>query len=408
MNKITQLFFLILFPFFPFWAWFLSLIKDTQIEIYISLILIPVAFYFLITPKINLPKYLLFFILFTIYHLCSVYKNNLVPSDTNLLRFFLSDRNVLACLFFFVIENTHFDERFIRIMTRNIFIIVIISLLVSLLQIKYPYFFVSPYVTANMEREEYLSENRIFSIYSWVDLNSLGITFPILVAILLSFFSHKKLTFPLIVISGLVVSFLTKARYAMVSVIIVFSQLFFSSKIKLSKKVYILLIFTGSVVISLSVAKAMGYDIQRVIDERILEKSTHMGSANTRIYSYYVFLKVFPEHPMFGVGPETKTDVIRLLGGIAPLIHVGYLSYLYFYGLIGCFLFFFSIFYLLRDAWIVGTKYEFWGGFYGLLSFCVANTTMVYFNLSEMGIVLIILYLRYFKETSSLELATSN
>jgi hypothetical protein len=63
---------------------------------------------------------------------------------------------------------------------------------------------------------------------------------------------------------------------------------------------------------------------------------------------------------------------------------------------------------LLRDAWIVGTKYEFWGGFYGLLSFCVANTTMVYFNLSEMGIVLVILYLRYFKETSSLELATSN
>jgi len=192
------------------------------------------------------------------------------------------------------------------------------------------------------------------------------------------------------------------------SSIIVFLQLFFTSRINLSKKVYILLIFTGSVMISLSVAKAMGYNIQQVIDERILEKSTNMGSANTRILSFYVFLKIFPEHPIFGVGPRTQTEVIRLLGGRAPIIHIGYLSYLYYYGLVGCFFFFLAVFYLLRDAWVIGTKYDFWGAFYGLLAFCFANTTLVYFNLSEMGIVLIVLYLRYFKETSSLELVTSS
>jgi hypothetical protein len=314
---------------------------------------------------------------------------------------------VLACLFFFVIENTHFDKRFIRIMNRNIFIVVSISLITSLLQIKNPSFFVHPSVLANINNETFLSENRIFSIYSWLDLNTLGITFPILIAILLSFFSQKKIASPILILSGIIVSFLTKARYVMISIIIVFSQYFFISKISLGKKATILIIFFGSIMISVSVAKAMGYNIQQVIDERILEKSTNMGSANARILSYYVFLKVFPEHPLFGVGPETSPEVVRLLGGRAPIIHVGYLSYLYFYGLIGCFFLFLAIFYMLKRAWTIGSKNDFMAGFYGLLAFCIANTTMVYFNFSEMGIVLVIIYLRYFSEKPALELSAA-
>src|ERR1035437_9994 len=407
MNKTAQLLFLILFPFLPFWAFILFMIRPTEIEMFLTLSMIPFASYIIITPKINFPKYLVFFSIFTIYHLYSVFINKLIPSDTTTLKFFLADREVLACLFFFVIENTHFDERFIRIMNRNIFIVVGISLITSLLQIKNPSFFVPPSVLANINNETFLSENRIFSIYSWLDLNTLGITFPILIAILLSFFSQKKIASPLIILSGIIVSFLTKARYVMISTIIIFSQYFFISKMSLSKKVSILLIFFGSIMISVSVAKAMGYNIQQVIDDRILEKSTNMGSANTRILSYYVFLKVFPEHPLFGVGPETRPEVVRLLGGWAPIIHVGYLSYLYYYGLLGCFFVFLAIFFMLKRAWTIGSKNDFMAGFYGLLAFCIANTTMVYFNFSEMGIVLVIIYLRYFSEKPALELSAA-
>ena len=272
-----------------------------------------------------------------------------------------------------------------------------------MIQLKNSSFFVAPYITENTDNETYLTEDRIFSIYSWVDLNTLGITFPILLAILLSFFSHKKGSTPVIILTGIIVSFLTKARYVMLSTLIVFSQLFFVSKINLNKKASILIIFFASILISISVAKALGYNIQQVVDERILEKGTNMGSANARILSFYVFLKVFPENPIFGVGPQTRSEVIRLLGGRAPLIHIGYLSYLYYYGLIGCFFFFLAIFFMLRQAWIIGSKHEFWAAFYGLLAFCFANTTMVYFNLSEMGIILIVLYLRYFSEKSEPE-----
>jgi hypothetical protein len=407
MNKITQLLFLILFPFLPFWAFILFKVRPTEIEILLTMAMTLLSAYIIITPKINFPKYLIFFVIFTVYHIYTVLEYKLIPPDTTTLKYFLADRNILACLFFFVVENTHFDERFIKIMNRNILLIVFVSLMVSLWQIKNPEFFVQPSVFQNVNNETFLTENRIFSIFSWVDLNSLGITFPILIGIMLNFASSHKLTTPFITLSGIIVSFLTKARYAMLSMLIVFSQYFFTSKLSVSKKASILVIFFGSILISLSVAKAVGYNIQQVIDDRILEKSTKMGSASTRILSYYVFLKVFPEHPLFGVGPETRPEVVRLLGGRAPIIHVGYLSYLYFYGLFGCTFLFLSIFYMLKRAWTIGTQYDFLAGFYGLVAFCFANTTMVYLNFSEMGIVLVIIYLRYFSEKSTTELATT-
>jgi O-antigen ligase len=121
------------------------------------------------------------------------------------------------------------------------------------------------------------------------------------------------------------------------------------------------------------------------------------SSAGARITSYNVFVLKFPEHPWFGVGPHTRDDVAALLGEGVPIIHVGYLSYLYYYGIVGCFFFFFSLIFLLKDAFMVGWKFRFWGSFYGILAFCLANATLVYFNLSEAGIVLAVVYLRYYR-----------
>jgi hypothetical protein len=121
-----------------------------------------------------------------------------------------------------------------------------------------------------------------------------------------------------------------------------------------------------------------------------------MGSAKARILSYEVFFLVFPENPLVGVGPATRPDVVALLGGEAPVIHIGYLSYLYYYGVFGFLLLVISLFFLLKEAWIVGKKHNFWGSFYGLVSFCIANISFVYFNFGEMGIILSIIYLRYY------------
>jgi hypothetical protein len=400
MNKLLKSLLLFLFPFFPLIAWAAHFVNERPVRFYLNLVLIPLASYFLVNSGKRLPKYLLFFGLFTVYHIVSSFLTNTIPADQNKIFFIIADVNLFALSLFVIIENTELDDVFLKLMTRNVFIIVIISLLVSLVQVKNPAFFFND----SIDVTAYVGEDdiRVTSIYSWVTLNSGGITFPILIAILLNYYKTGTRDFFIIILCGIVVAFLSKARYAMISTIIAFSQLFFSGKVSFKKIFSLLLVFIIAGYLIVFAAGEMGYNIEEVISNRILEKDNEMGSAKARVTSYEVFLKKFPENPLLGVGPETKEDVKLLLGDDAPLIHVGYLSYLYFYGIAGCLFLFTALFYLLNDAWVAGKKYNFWGGFYGLLSFCIANLTLVYFGFSETGIVLIVIYLRYYKTRYSL------
>ncbi|MBK7028614.1 MAG: hypothetical protein IPH45_05145 [Bacteroidales bacterium] len=319
MNGIIQILLKLFYPFYPFWIWFVYTFAGQNFDYYYGAIWLPIVFYLLLTKRNRMPLYLLLFMGFSIFHLLSIFIHDIKPADINWLLYFMSDRAVVACALFFVIENTHFDQKFIKSLSRNIFIVVGISLVVSIIQTRDPYFFFN----LNADKEmTYFDQNRVFSIYSWVDLNTLGITFPFLLSISMNVYDLKHKLFALNIISGIIVAFLTRARYVMISTIIVFSQLFFNSAIE-----------------------NYGFDFNQVIEERILEKDTDMGSAKARLLSYYVFMMKFPENPWFGVGPETRDDVIQLLGGDAPLIHVGYLSYLYFYGIVGCLFIFHPFFF---------------------------------------------------------------
>ena len=188
----------------------------------------------------------------------------------------------------------------------------------------------------------------------------------------------------------------------MISALVAFSQLFVNRKKSLAKRAFLIFVFVGSIFFIGFVAEGFGFNIKEVIDNRILEKESEMGSAKTRITSYEVFLIVFPEHPWLGVGPKTRDDVIRLLNDETPIIHIGYLSYLYYYGICGCFFLFLSIYHLLKRAWSVGRQYNFWGSFYGLITFCLANLTFIYFNFCEMGIIIAIIYLKYYNDKHAL------
>lgn len=400
MNKFIQNLFLILLPFYPIWAWLCFSLTNKSIYLFADAVLLPLALYLIITVNKKLPLYLIFFIIFTGYHLASVIITNTFPPDTNKLYYILSQPHLLACAFFIIIEHTVFDNPFIEKLNRLILLIVALSLVVSIIQIKFPSFFFNRTLDPD---SGYLDERRCASIYSWTNLNSLGISFPILISLLVSFYQKNKSTLSFIVLAGIIVSFLSKARYVMVSGIIVLSQLFFNTKISVIKKAsFVVVLFVGIYFIDVA-ASSLGYNINDVIENRILEKDNDMGSAKARIRSYEVFMIVFPEHPWLGVGPETRKEALDLLNGEVTIIHVGYLSYLYFYGVVGFSILLLSIFFLLRDTWKVGKRDNFWGIFYGLVSFCLANITFVYFNFSEMGIVISIIYLRYFNYRSALK-----
>jgi len=401
MNKIILLLLAVLFPFYPLLAWVFHFVNSKPMMFYLNLLMLPVALYYLVNSSRKLPPYLVAFLLFTLYHVGISFYTDTLPKNQNAVFFIFSDLNVFACSLFLIIENTVFDEPYMRRMNRNILILVGLSLVVSIIQVKNPSFLYD----TSIEIEAYVGEGdvRIASLYSFAGVNSGGITFPILIAILLNFYDTSHKLFPLIVIGGLVVTFLTKARYVMISSIISFSQLFFSGRVSMQKILSLLMGLVVIVAVVVAAANQLGFNINEVIEQRILEKDNEMGSAKARITSYEVFMKKFPEHPWFGVGPATRQDVKDLLGDEAPLIHVGYLSYLYFYGIIGCLFLFLTLFFILRWSWVIGRQYGFWGAFYGFLGFCFANVTFVYFNFSEMGIVLIVLYLHYYSNLESVQ-----
>jgi hypothetical protein len=394
MNKLLQNLFLVLFPFYPFVDWIFHYVNVKPMGLFLIIFLIPFVVFYMSKPTRRFPPYLGFWIAFTIYHVISSVLSHSIPPGDNIVFWVLTDMNVLACVFFILVENMEFDEPFMDKMTRNLLILVVIATIVSLVQIKNPAFFVNP----NVNIQEFIGEDiRNPSIFSWSNSNSAGICFPILIAILLNYHETKTKTFLIILLCGIIVVFLGKSRYAMMSIILAFLQLFILRGGSLKRAISLIVIFIATFYTIILIAGQFGFDIDEVITNRILEKDTEQLSAKARVVSYDVFLKKFPENPWIGVGPTTRKDVVDLLGGIAPIIHVGFLSYLYYYGVIGCFFIFAALFCLLKDAWDVGKKWGFWGSFFGLLGFCLANTTMVYFNLSEMGIIVAVIYIRYYK-----------
>jgi hypothetical protein len=403
MNNFVQNLFKIIFPFYPFWAWFFSFFTNKGFGFFFSIFLLPIAIYLLTHKKNSLPKYLCFFILFTIYHITSAFINNTIPASTHWFYFIFSDINVLGCIVLTIVEITTFEKNFIAKMNQYLFLTVIVSLIVSVIQIRNPLFFFNVSGDADWGLG-YIDENRNFSIYSWINYHSLGMSFPILVSILISEYNtaHKSSRSIIVFLFGFIVCFLSRYRFAMISAIIVSSQMIFTSSKSFLGKLSLVFIALSSILLVGYISEKLGFKIEEVISNRILETDSDMASANARLTSYNVFFLKFPEHPWFGVGPETRDDVLALLEEGTSIIHVGYLSYLYYYGVFGALLLFISLFCLLQRAWIVGKTTGFWGSFYGLLAFCIANLSFVYFDFSEMGIVIALIYLRYYNCKSSL------
>jgi len=199
-----------------------------------------------------------------------------------------------------------------------------------------------------------------------------------------------------LLLTGTIISLLSKARYILLSYMFIIMRLFFLKKTSFKNTLLILLAAFVSILMLVEILNFLNYDIIEFIDNRILEKNNDLSSAKSRIRSYEVFMMVFPQNPYFGVGPKTGSDVVRMLGGL-PIIHVGYLSYLYYYGIIGAGLFFVSLFLMMKKFLILSFTNKNYILVLGFSSFLFANTTLVYFNLTEPGILLLFICCRYFE-----------
>ena len=334
---------------------------------------------------IRMPSYIIFLFLFFLYTLfINSARDSLDVGSKGLLIYLLVNIHLTPVFLFFILENINLEISFLKIVKPLALLLFIISVGVIVIQRYVPFFWMD---MSFVNFHDYLDySTRLFSIYTWVSSNAVGISFPFIIAFLyVNYGSNKYMQF-LIAMGALLFAFFTQTRYIIISVIIILAYLYFKTgKLKFSK-----VLFAASIPVLFYVFLSFfSFDVDRFVNERILEKQGadyDMTSAGDRITSYKAFIKIFPENPLFGNGEKITTSLRKLLGPDLPFIHIGYLHYIYAFGIFGCLLFFTFCGLLMRRVYTMSKSLKDYSFFIGLIVLFIANTTLVWFRFFDFGL----------------------
>ena len=177
--------------------------------------------------------------------------------------------------------------------------------------------------------------------------------------------------------------------------------------------IYSIILF-GGLILCYNVMENLGIPIKDIIEKRILESESGGflgGSSNTRILAFVIFAKLFPDNPIFGKGMmhsfEGKSKDIklsRMIKGNTSQIHVGYLSCLYYYGIVGFIPFIFFIINLESRMRGHAKSTGDWGPHFVLLGFIVSNFTLVNFSYIYFGLLIGLVYYKYSLDISNISI----
>ncbi len=161
------------------------------------------------------------------------------------------------------------------------------------------------------------------------------------------------------------------------------------------------------------VALSVNIPVDKFINERILEKTSgglEHSAAGTRILAANVFVKLFPDNPVFGVGQRLwdygstgDQTLATALQGRSSQMHVGYLTLLYDYGIAGAIPFILFLIAITKKLYKDSKLHNNWGVFLGFLGFIVSNLTLVNFSLLFSGIIILLVYNNHLLEKTSYE-----
>jgi len=366
--------------------------------------------------RVNFPTYLLFYLLFIIY----VFYSDLYRLDREFKVIYLFKNYFIGGFnLMFIIENISIPKKQFYFILKWSKILLIIAVIVILYQqLIDPNFFLRDDLV-NPEFAQSDNDNRLPSIYSWIGNMAAGFTFVPLYIFIVEYEDRSRKKILLWLIAGVLFVLLTKARWTMLNGLLVFAVLFIKHQ-DTTKRFLKYLVILPVVLVGTSFAlTSVGIDVNGIVAERILEsdkKDINEKSASSRLLAFTIFNKFFKENPVFGTGNikygmggtgQQTYKMRRALAGKSSQIHVGYLSLLYLYGIVGGFFFLAFLFLIMRkfyrDAKITGM----WAPFLGYLGFVLANGTLVTFDTFQIGLLLMIVVNKYFVEHSRIEIEPS-
>lgn len=408
---------LIIATFSPFLAFFLRTLGDLSfpyilnIFLYGSGLVIFIAYY----GKVNFPLYLVYYSLFVIYTIISDFGIVDKPFD---FKYLYTNQLIGSVFMLFFIENGHYEgPRVDKYLKYNMFIIFLALVVIIIQQAVNNRFLVYDQWVEGYTYSKTVSEIRLPSIYSYMDssLNA-GFSFIAILAIILADrIRENKSVLQLIILFslGAVYCFLTKYRWIMLNFLILFF-LFYIYKNFRSQK---FLSFTFSIILAFILIYyiALNFNIpaDKFINERILERTSgglERSAAGTRILAANVFVKLFPQNPVFGVGQRLwdygstgDQTLSSALHGRSSQMHVGYLTLLYAYGIAGAIPFVLFLVAIIKKLYNDARLHHNWGIFLGFLGFVLSNFTLVNFNLLFSGFIILLVYNNYLLQKASYE-----
>lgn len=393
-NKMINLailpfYMLLLYPIFGYLTW--TLTNSQPFFLLFAFVLVSFVFTFTKTKKTYFPSYLKFFGLFVIVELMSKYlvHNTGLAINVNLKK---SSFYVLSFILLLIVENTNFSSVFIK-KSINIFSwLIIIAALVSAIQYFYPNFLINNIRQELSDVQTAGFQRRIGSIFTWGDHGySIGLGVPIIFSILAAaYYNRKRALFLLSVTTGIVI-LLVQSRYAMVNYLIVLIWVYrkyFTIK-RIGVGIGIIVAFTLSFILFIEI---IGFDLQYFYKERV-QSQTYQ----TRIEAFYAFENQFPKNPIWGTGGLVTTDLIKFYRR-QTRIHNGYLSILYYYGIIGGIFYFSFLFLLVKKLFITARKSQYWGAFIGILCFLFTNFTLDINHFIEPGLIFMMVMNKYYRD----------
>ncbi len=384
----------------------------------ILLLLSLFGLFFVRGRKYKLPTYGIVFLSFCIYTILSdLY---LTPKEFG-FKYVYSNEFIGTIFVFFIIENGIYKNHGKLYLKINEIILIIALIVIVIQQFVNSNFLVNQDYRSAYYAYESSFEARLPSIFSTFGGSIyVGFAFVPVFAIILAekIKSDTKTQIVIFFLAmGAVFTFLTKYRWIMLNFIIACLMIFKYKNYYIKKGLFFVFTFVIVVLIGLFFIQKYNIPIAEIVNERILEKNrggmVH-GSASTRLYAIKIFEKLFPDNPIlgrgmlhgFGPGASNDMKLLKEIGGRTSQIHVGYLSLFYYYGIVGGLIYITFLVSLSRKLYEDCKIHLNWGVFWGFMGFVIANFTLVTFHLLYPGIVILLIFNRYFLEMKDEEHST--
>ncbi len=303
--------------------------------------------------------------------------------------------NFVIFLVIVIIYNTSYTEDFILKSIKIIRILLISVAGISIIQIFFPSFMNAIYLLKHYTYTIYTV--RRISFLGFLDLNEFGLSFIPLMSVFIgyNFYKNDKYFFAFI-LTGIITA-ISNTRYVIVGYIILLSQLLFLYQKSFVKKIRTILIVFIVIIVAVSFLDIIGYNLSKFYYARLL----HEGSIydTSRYRALETFSLFFEKNMFFGTGVRITSDIREASREIgSSQIHVGYLSHLISYGLIGSILLFSFWFFLVRKLYLNAKETGYWGSLTALLIFLWGQATLVQMTIFFVGLVYALIFDKYIQD----------